>query len=118
RGKAVERCLVVPLSGKADGRAEPRQLDLIEELARGFENLDLGSGIFQVTDEQPAADQIAGEQYLFGLGHQLLPVFRVGLVDVDRDNSAARGVEIRLKQEARALVVDELVPGIEIVNER
>ncbi len=79
--------------------------------------LDLRAGILEIVADEQVADVRGDLQRRGGLRHHGFPVLAIGPADVDGDDAAARGVEVGVEVEDRPVVGDELVHGVEVVDQ-
>ena len=67
---------------------------------------DLSPGIFQIVADKHIADNTDTFHCVVGLCDNLFPVFLRRLLQIDRDDSLVRSIQIRLEVQHMAVVAD------------
>src|SRR5436309_3512278 len=75
-------------------------------------------GIRQRDDDQLTADQARGLDRVLALADDLLPVIARRSARVDRDDALVGGAERGDEVERRAVVAEELVLGVVLIDQR
>jgi len=87
--------------------------DPIEPAVQGIHR-HLAGGVLHESGHQAAAQQAGELQRLGGLGQDLAPGGALGPTDVDGDDTAPRGVQVRLEVEHIAHVAQKRIAGLEL----
>ena len=106
RGEAVEGLAVAATPAETTGCSDARQLDLAHERAVGAQHADERPHILQVLGEDEVADHARALEHLRLLGHELAQRLQA-LADIERDDAAARRLEVGGRVEGRAVVSDD-----------
>ena len=114
--EAVEGLLVRALAAEAAGGADAGQLDLAHLLAAQVIHLDLRVRVFQVRGHQQAADDVGAFERLRRLRDDFFPGSGLRLGNVDRNDPTARRVLVGAQPEGRAVVVNETVARVTLIE--
>src|SRR5262249_51638428 len=116
-GEGVKRLGVFALPGEIGGRADAGQIDFPNELSVQIEALDLRARVFQIRGDEMVSDQAHAVERLRRLRHKLFPAAVFKFACVNRDDAASRGVLVGAEPEDRAVVADEVVRGLEFMDQ-
>ena len=104
-------------AGEAGGGADGGELDGAEGAAAGGVELDAALGVDEVAGDEGVGDEGDGVEVVGGLGEDGLPVFALGMGQIDDDDAAVGGVGGGLEEEdalgtAGAVVTSANLPSI------
>ena len=108
----------MPMTAETASAADAGERDVADEFAVEIEAFHLGLRIAQILAEHLAAHGAdALQQDLRHFGHDDAPVAALRLADVDGDDFVARRIQIREEVEDGAVVVDEVVACVVVVEQ-
>src|SRR6266478_2080360 len=113
-GERIEGLRVRTLAPEAADRADSRQDQLPERRAVQREYSDPALRVLQIRGDERVVDGADGDERIFCLGYDLLPLGALRPRDVDGDDPAPGSAQVRLEPEPRAVVVDERVFRVEL----
>src|SRR5262249_11523876 len=87
------------------------------EFSVQIEELDLRARVFQIRRDEMVSDQIHAFERLWRLRHNLFPVRPVRGARINRDDAASWGVEVSAEPEDGAVVTDEVVRALGVVDQ-
>lgn len=95
----------------------PGKIHVSKEFPLQIVDPDLGAGVLEIFGEEFIVDGVGTDHGVLSLRHDRLPVGALGGASVDGDQAAARCVEVGLEPKDGTIVIDELVLGIEVVEQ-
>ncbi len=116
-GEGIESFGVAAFTGESAHSPDVGQGNLLAGVALEVEHFYLGMRVDEVINEELVSDDPGFGDGVLTLRNNFLPVGAFGLAGVNGNDAAARGVEVGLKPEDGAIVVDELIGSVKVIEQ-
>src|SRR6202008_1983417 len=93
------------------------KVDVVEKLAVEVVDANVGLRVFEVAENEGVVDDVGVFKFVGGLRDDRLPAGAFRVAGVDGDEAATWGLEVSFDPEDWAVVVEELVLRVEVVEQ-